>query len=337
MDLAEIPRQPARPPPPSTTTHNVYAIARRRAAATSTSPATCTTTRSATSRAGGPARRTGEARPAPSGSSESVTYPAFTALPDGTLLFWRRTASPGEGDGRRSMPSTPGRGAGDRSAPCSTGAPSGESPYLHHVAVDPAHGRHPHHVRVARRPATSRRTNDVGYARSLDGGRTWERATGRPARRPDHPRRAPRPSSTPTDGSGLLQPGRADARLRGRSARRWSPSTLPGGDRRSSMSGSTDGDWRRERSTNLGARRPPAARRHPRRARLAARRPGQHAGGDRRHARIGTRLADREIARGPARLGGQLRLRRRSPATAVEMLIPDGDRPHVVEAPLAEP
>ena len=91
----------------------------------------------------------GRTRPAPTGGP-SVTYPAFTALPDGTLLFWRREGRAGEGNVLLDA-LDPGESKWGSLGAIIDGSPTGESPYLNHIAVDPRHRSHPPDVRVAQR------------------------------------------------------------------------------------------------------------------------------------------------------------------------------------------
>lgn len=110
------------------------------------------------------------------GPAQRVTYPMFTALPDGTLLFVRREGDPGRGDILLdALP--PGRRQWEHRGVIISGSMSDEGPYLHRIAVDEASGML--HVLIVWRgdldPITN---NDVSYARSPDGGSTWERADG---------------------------------------------------------------------------------------------------------------------------------------------------------------
>ncbi len=57
------------------------------------------------------------------------------------------------------------------------GSSTHESPYLNHIAVDPKTGMLALMFEWRNDPNPTT-TNDVGYAQSLDGGRTWETATG---------------------------------------------------------------------------------------------------------------------------------------------------------------
>jgi hypothetical protein len=112
------------------------------------------------------------------GPSDSVTYPQFTLLPDGTLLFWYREGVAGRG---RILLDALDRG---KTSWRSMGTilddgPAGESPYLHHIAVDPRSGTI-HLMFEWRLDVNASTTNNVGYAQSGDGGQTWKTATGVP-------------------------------------------------------------------------------------------------------------------------------------------------------------
>jgi hypothetical protein len=108
----------------------------------------------------------------------SVTYPQFIELPDGTLQFWYREGISGKS--RELMDALP--------AGATTWRPMGtildvgsthEGTYLNHIAVDSKTGMIDLMFEWRRTPDPST-TNDVGYAQSPDGGRTWETATGKP-------------------------------------------------------------------------------------------------------------------------------------------------------------
>jgi BNR repeat-containing family member len=195
-----------------------------------------------------------------------VTYPAFVGLPDGTLQFWRREGISGDGAEVADVlapgatvwrPLVPGRVVVD-------GRGTGESPYLHHIAVDPRTGAI-HLLFEWRRdgpdPST---TNDVSYARSLDGGHTWQTSTGRPIPTPITHASAERVIDTAPTGSGLVNDGGLTVDAAGnphgivvfeppRGARSldhvwhdgagWHQERLPGGTvlRRPSIAGGRDG------------------------------------------------------------------------------------------------
>jgi hypothetical protein len=152
-------------------------------------------------------------RPAPHGDSQ-ITYPAFVGLPDGTLLFWRRIGVAGDGVIRLDA-----LGPGDRQwTPLGAvvdGRPTGESPYLHHIAVDPRTGTI--HIMFEWRAGEGIQTNsDVGYARSRDGGATWETSDGTPLRLPIRHSTAETVIDTQPTGSGLLNGGGLTVDARGR-------------------------------------------------------------------------------------------------------------------------
>jgi hypothetical protein len=120
------------------------------------------------------------------GPGSRVTYPRFVALPDGTLLFFRREG--GAGNGAIVLDTLePGERAWRHVGAVLDGRPTEEGVYVH-PAVDPWTGT-VHVFFVWRGSPEPRTTNDVGYARSRDGGRTWETSDGR---------RLPAPITHPT-------------------------------------------------------------------------------------------------------------------------------------------
>ena len=113
------------------------------------------------------------------GPTTSVTYPQFVELPDGTLQFWYREGISGKS--RELMDALPAGATTWRSmGTIFDGRSTHEGAYLNHIAVDSKTGMIDTHVRVAQRTPDPSTTNDVGYAQSPDGGRTWETATGKP-------------------------------------------------------------------------------------------------------------------------------------------------------------
>jgi hypothetical protein len=141
--------------------------------------------------------------PAPSGAD--VTYPVFAALPNGTLMFFRRKGSPLTGGAIELDALAPGATSWQPLGTILDGRPEGESPYLHHVAVDPKTGAI-HLLFEWRSGRTFNANSDVQYMRSLDGGRSWERSDGTPLPSPVGPETAETVIATPT-GSGLVNNG----------------------------------------------------------------------------------------------------------------------------------
>ncbi len=112
------------------------------------------------------------------GPTTTVTYPQFVELPDGTLQFWYREGISGKS--RELMDALPAGATTWR--PMGTildGGSTHEGAYLNHIAVDSKTGMIDIMFEWRRTPDSST-TNDVGYAQSPDGGRTWETATGKP-------------------------------------------------------------------------------------------------------------------------------------------------------------
>jgi hypothetical protein len=112
------------------------------------------------------------------GPTGSVTYPQFVQLPDGTLQFWYREGVSGNGNemlDALSAGATNWRPVGI----ILDGSPTHESAYLNHIAVDAKSGLLALMFEWRHDPDPST-TNDVGYAQSADDGRTWETASGTP-------------------------------------------------------------------------------------------------------------------------------------------------------------
>ncbi len=135
----------------------------------------------------------------------SVTYPRLVALPDGTLLFWRRESTSGAGVILLDALG-PGADQWEHIGAVLDGTTTGEIPYVHDVAVDPRSGviHLMFEWRAGRDVAT---TNDVGYARSGDGGRSWETSARRELALPITHRTAEVVLDTPPSGSGLVNDG----------------------------------------------------------------------------------------------------------------------------------
>jgi hypothetical protein len=268
-------------------------------------------------------------RPAPAGGP-SVTYPAFTALPDGTLLFWRREGRAGEGKVLLDA-LDPGASAWRSLGTIIDGSPTGESPYLNHIAVDPRSGVI-HLMFQWRSGPTVASTNDVGYAQSADGGRTWTTGDGTPLTLPITHSPASTIVDTEPTGSGLVNDGGLTVDSSGRphgmvvydrpnGERQWQELWLEGGtwhskwfsdldiDGRPQLAGTRDG-----RIWLLGARGS---------ALLAI-----DVTPDRDPA------PTQDVARVPVGWEASYDSQALALYGVVEMLIPDGDRPHVVLARL---
>lgn len=139
------------------------------------------------------------------GPTASVTYPQFVELPDGTLQFWYREGVSGNGQEMLDVlhaGATTWQPMGD----IIDGLPTQESAYLHHIAVDPKTGLIALMFEWRHDPAAST-TNDVGYAQSADGGLTWETATGKPLSLPITHDTESTVLSTAPRGSGLENNG----------------------------------------------------------------------------------------------------------------------------------
>lgn len=267
--------------------------------------------------------------PAPA-QHDRVTYPAFTSLPDGTLLFWRRVGSSGQG--RIELDTlAPGASSWRSIGMVLDGRPSGEGPYLNHVAVDPASGTiHLLFQWRGSRDATT--TNDVGYARSADEGRTWQASDGTPVSMPITHASAETVIDTRPSGSGLQNQGGLTVDAGGR-PHGVLTFDLPGGGQVLEHVWADRGGWHREQLTDLGlSGRPQLAGTPDGRVWLLGVRGDEVEAIDitpgREHA------PPQQLAQVP--LGWEVNYDSQALARdgVVEMLIPDGSRPHVVEAPL---
>ena len=260
----------------------------------------------------------------------STTYPVFVGLPDGTLLFSRREGSAGEGailldalaPGARSWRS---RGV------ILDGEPTNEGPYLHHIAVDPRTGAI-HLLFEWRGGATSETNNDVGYARSVDGGRSWQTSAGTTLDAPITHATAETVIDTNPSGSGLLNGGGLTVDTAGR------PHAAVGFQR---ADGSQlvehlwldDGTWQREQhSDRFLTGRPQIAATHDGRVWLLAVNEGDVEAID--VTPDTERLGSSEIVAVPPKWEVAYDSQALARYGVVEMLVPRGDAPQVVAASL---
>jgi hypothetical protein len=261
---------------------------------------------------------------------DRVTYPAFTALPDGTLLFWRRVGSSGQG--RIELDALqPGASSWRSIGTVLDGRPNGEGPYLNHVAIDRTSGVI-HLLFEWRASQDAATTNDVGYARSADGGRTWEAADGTSISTPITHETAEMVLDTRPVGSGLRNQGGLTVDAAGR-PHGVVTFDLGGGEVLLEHVWADGGAWHSSQLTDLGlSGRPQLAGTPDGRVWLLGVRGTEVVAiditPDREHA------ATRELARVP--VGWEVNYDSQALARegVVEMLIPDGAQPHVVEAPL---
>lgn len=271
-------------------------------------------------------------RPAP-GGGPSVTYPAFTALPDGTLLFWRREGQAGEGKVRLdALP--PGAAKWRSLGTIIDGTRTGESPYLNHIAVDPRSGVI-HLMFSWRSGPTVESTNDIGYAQSADGGRTWRTADGAPLPLPITHDAASTIVDTPPTGSGLVNDGGLTVDSEGRPHGMFAYDP-PHGDRTWQELSFRDGRWQTKSFTGLDIDgRPQLAGTPDGRVWLL----GAH--GFSLEAIDVTPGRDpaptQEVARVPVGWEASYDSQALARFGIVEMLVPEGDQPHVVLARLPSP
>jgi hypothetical protein len=268
-------------------------------------------------------------RPAPARGS-SVTYPAFTALPDGTLLFWRRDGRAGRGAVRLDA-LDPGVSAWRSLGVVLDGVRGGESPYLHHVAVDQGSGVI-HLLFEWRSGLGVETTNDVGYARSADGGRTWRRSDGTLIGSTITHKAAETVIDTPPSGSGLINSGGLTVDALGR------PHGVvaferPRGERILEHVWLEQGVWQHRRLADIGDRRQLAGTPDGRVWLLGTRGDALEVVDITPNRR---RLPSRRLARVP--MGWEVSYDSQALARdgTLEMLIPKADRPHVVEVRLAD-
>ncbi len=139
------------------------------------------------------------------GRDESeVTYPTFVKRTGGELLFFYRDGRSGFGNIIVNLFDESTR-TWSRLSTLIDGKSSGESPYLQHVAVDSRGALHLIYVwRSAREPNSN---SDISYARSPDGGRTWERSDGAVLDQPITHASSEVIVDTAAYGSGLLNGG----------------------------------------------------------------------------------------------------------------------------------
>ena len=281
-------------------------------------------------RADGPRLRRWRTSPAPA-RTDANTYPAFTALPDGRLLFWRRTGTFGSGGGIALDALAPNASAWRPRGTLITGGRR-ETPYLHHIAVDPRSGVI-HLLFEWRADPDVRSTNDVSYARSADGGRTWTTSRGTRLRLPMTHQRAENVIDTVPRGSGLVNSGglTVDAHGRPHGALIF---RRPGGGEVVDHVWLEGASWRRERLDKVDLEgRPQLAGTRDGRVWLIGRRGGWLRANDVTTGR--KRLSPRRITRVPRGWEPSYDSQALARKGTVEMLIPQGSRPHVVVARLS--
>jgi len=139
------------------------------------------------------------------GPVDQVTYPRFVALPDGTLQFWYRAGGSGNGDLTLAVLDAQS-GEWRSNGVIVEGRSADESPYPHHIAVDPRTGTI-HLLFEWRSEGDVSTTNDVGYVQSSDGGATWQRSDGATVALPVTHDSAEVVIDTEPTGSGLVNDG----------------------------------------------------------------------------------------------------------------------------------
>jgi hypothetical protein len=144
---------------------------------------------------------------------ESVTYPAFVRLVDGSLLFFHRDGRAGHGDVYLNRLG-PGEREWSRLGRLVEGRSSDESPYLNHIAVSSAGALHVSGCFRGKGGAAANR--DVWHALSEDGGATWRGAAGERLELPLRHETAPLAVATEPRGSGLVNQMGMGVDVRGR-------------------------------------------------------------------------------------------------------------------------
>jgi BNR repeat-containing family member len=142
------------------------------------------------------------AEPMIGSEEESVTYPTFVRLLDGTLLFVHRDGRSGFGDVYLNRLPPHGE-RWERLGMLVEGRSSGESPYLNHVAVSTTGALHVSGC-FRERGAGAASNRDVWHATSEDGGATWRSAAGERLELPLTHAAAPIAVPTAPNGSGLV-------------------------------------------------------------------------------------------------------------------------------------
>jgi hypothetical protein len=267
-------------------------------------------------------------RPSP---SASMTYPAFAGLPDGTLMFWRRDGISGQGSVALDV-LAPGASTWKKRGVILDGRPSRESPYLHHIAVDHRTGAI-HLLFMWRAGAGAATNSDVGYARSDDAGRTWQTTGGSDLELPITHATAETVIDTAPTGSGLLNQAGLTVDAAGR------PHGVVVFDRGAGQRAlehlwlTAGGRWESESVETGGIEgRPQLAGTPDGRVWLLAARGGSVVAID---VSIGrARLGERTIARVPQGWEVSYDSQALARTGRIQMLIPRGERPHVVEARL---
>jgi hypothetical protein len=270
----------------------------------------------------------------PPRAGNMVTYPAFTALPDGTLLFWHQQGVVSEQGAIVLNVLEPGARSWRSLGPILSGRGSGETPYLNHIGVDARSGVI-HLAYQWRHGAGVETTNDLGYARSSDGGRTWETSDGRRLTTPISHTSSETIVDTPDRGSGLINQGGLTVDAWGR------PHVVVVFDRyergKAWLHLWLDGDaWRREWITDLDLEgRPQLAGTPDGRVWLLGARGTAIQAIDVTPGR--ERAPSREVGRVP--LGWEVSYDSQALARegVVRMLVPEGDEPRVLDADLSVP
>lgn len=110
---------------------------------------------------------------------DSITYPTFVSLPDGTLLLFYRNGVSGAGNIYLNRYDAVDETWSQLHAPLidgENGTPGNENPYLNHVVVDNVGTIH---LSITwRGTGDADTTNDVSYMKSMDGGNTWQQTDG---------------------------------------------------------------------------------------------------------------------------------------------------------------
>jgi hypothetical protein len=148
-------------------------------------------------------------------NEDSVTYPRFVKLLDGTLLlFYRNGVGAGNSNTYVNEYDSTAQTWSKLQNPLLDGMSDSEGPYLHHIAV--GNDGTIHLMFCWRAGASGNNQSDLSYAKSTDGGVTWLKSDGTPYSLPITHATADIIVPTDASGSGLLNHGGLEIDASGR-------------------------------------------------------------------------------------------------------------------------